>query len=230
MRYAMLAAISLRACYGMPGTDNDHTVPPAEKSTWISETMVTCATASGGGRSFDFVITAGLRAGSLSEAYSYEKPLPDSVSGSSPQPTTATETLTITGSQWHVNSVGARLGFTAPQVTDWVDETELVCLFGPGTGEALVLVVTAGLSAGSKASGHKYIVPQPWNRSHVNLETSAGETLTVTGSMFGLLTSSAVLRVGGTACAFTVWHADTSVQGLVREGACSFLTLSPLSL
>ena len=122
-----------------------------EATEWISASAVGCKVGSGVGRTMRVGMTAGVQAGSLTEAVCFDLgygvvPGPDSSNVA-----WSISSVTISGALMGSSGYSdrARAGSTACEATDWTSESLVVCRSGLGVGDTMRLAITTGGQAGS---------------------------------------------------------------------------------
>ena len=123
-----------------------------EGSEWESETSVRCLASIGSKKSRRFVMTAGVRAGSVSEAWSYDSPARMSLITASNVVGTGGTSVTVYG-----RSIGgtkgfshkSRAGHTACEGTEWQSDTSIACLVGHSLAGTRRMAMTVGDQSGS---------------------------------------------------------------------------------
>ena len=99
-----------------------------EATSWSSDSSVLCTSPSGVGGTLRAVITAGQRAGTITEMISYDpRPAFAEVGGGGNMPSTGAAEITVTGVDFATSdsSVAMRLGFTATEATEWIADTTI---------------------------------------------------------------------------------------------------------
>jgi hypothetical protein len=127
------------------------------------------------------------------------------------------------------------LGNTACEVQKWKDDSTLLCLVRAGFGKVdlslrlfpdqqLCLGTAGGICTATKAGAFMYDGPHPSAlQGPMNGPSSSEQTITVTGSHFGITNPGAFLTasVGRTACSETIWVSPTSLTCKLRPGVGS---------
>ena len=154
-------------------------------------------------------VTAGVRVGSVTEAFSFDAGSL-SVLTRGNRAATGSASVTVHGSGFghHSYTQAARAGDTACEATDWASDTTVLCKVSSGVRGTRRAVMTVGLVSGSLSDTFSYDVG---SLSVVVHNDSIGAVVTVEGSRFGTSDYTGQARVGGSACEATIWTADTSV-------------------
>jgi len=213
-----------------------------EASTWISDSSVTCAAATGTGGSRQLTITAGLLVASVSEVLSYDIPSLKSITelklmellGScnatdsreavcaaaehlldADDTTAALVTLGVDFLH-HRYSEAVSIGQTASVASVWSGTTELTCKVAAGVAGTHRSVITVGeltRSVSDAFSYHHQIVD-----SVDNMAASGRLLATIVGSGLGKDMYSGIGRLGLTGCEASGWTSDTSVLARFPTG------------
>merc|ERR1719199_1337483 len=140
-------------------------------------------------------VTAGGRAGTTTEAASYDVASPSgAVRGNAAS--TGSVSMTVSGS--------GRVGGTACETTlGWESDSSVRCLSAGGVYGTLRVSVTAGGRAGTTTEAASYDVA---SLSSVKRSNAA---ITGSGSGMGVLDYTGSARVGGTACESSEWESDS---------------------
>jgi hypothetical protein len=117
-----------------------------EATEWVSSTAVRCASASGVFATRRVLLTSGQEPSTLTEAYSYERPM---LSEILPANAAATGRMTITcfGSNFGLvdYTVAFRVGGTACEASRWVADSAVKCKLASGVSSNRWVEVSAGI-------------------------------------------------------------------------------------
>jgi hypothetical protein len=191
-----------------------------EGTEWESETSVRCLVGHGSRETRRLTLTTGERGGSMSEAYSLDaRSL--SVMRRSNHGSTGTASVTVHGSSLGSAALTAmgRMGQTGCEGTEWESETSVRCLVGHGARGTRRVAMTAGDRSGSMSEAYSFDVTGASMTSRGNRAGTGSASVTVHGSGLGLVSLTAMGRMGQTGCEGTEWESETSVRCLVGRGA-----------
>jgi hypothetical protein len=190
-----------------------------EGTEWESETSVRCLVGHGSRETRRLTLTTGERGGSMSEAHSLDaRSL--SVMRPSNHGSTGTASVTVHGSSLGSAALTAmgRMGQTGCEGTEWESETSVRCLVGHGARGTRRLAMTAGDRSGSMSEAYSIDVTGASMMSRGNRAGTGSASVTVHGSGLGLVSLTAMGRMGQTGCEGTEWESETSVRCLVGRG------------
>lgn len=120
------------------------------------------------------------------------------------------------------------MGGTACEATEWVAENAITCKISAGSrdrqiGAGLSLTVGVLVASLNRAVLYDSVSLKRFHETNVPVRES-NATVHVLGSEFGTYSGSPSARVGGSACAASVWQSDTSVSCRIVSGvAIGFL-------
>jgi hypothetical protein len=195
-----------------------------ESSVWVSATSILGKTPLGVSRSFLFVATLGERAGSLTDALSYDRAVLSHVYVSNQPATISTSnTLTMLGAGFLESYLTQRsgLGLTACEASEWTSHTSMACkLTRVITGSTLPASITIGASRNVISQQASYDVSTMSSLVRANgVGTGSPALVTVHGSGLGLAGLTAMGRGGQTGCEKTEWDSETSVRCMTGHGS-----------
>ena len=175
-----------------------------EASAWASDTSLVCKTAGGLYATLRVVLTAGTRAGSLTDAVSYDTPVLDLTRVRVNLPSTGSVSMTVVGSGLGLaDYTGAsRLGATACEASGWESDSSIRCLSSGGVFGTLRVVVTAGVRVGSVTEALDYDAPGIYANINVfdssagNLPPAAASVIRLQAFGFGFFDSSPAAQLG----------------------------------
>ena len=186
-------------------------------SSWSSDTSVLCAIASSQQSSSRVVITAGSRTSSLTSAVSQDQFLILNA-GQGNFPKTGAVSLSIVGSQLGViiSSCPLRQHVSNCEASLWKSDSSLVCKTTAGLIYALLsparLILSVGERAGSSSSMFSMSTAQLSSTKASNGAIgSVRDSITVSGSGFGVNSCCVIAGFGLTSAESTLWNSDTSV-------------------
>jgi hypothetical protein len=191
-----------------------------ERSTWESDTSVRCKTGLGLVGSHRAMLTAGRRAGSVTQslsivAFSISLVLRANRGG------TGSSSVTIYGAGLGPMShtVSMRLGMTTCERTAWQSDTSVRCQLGFSSLQTRHIVITAGVQASSTTQSFSH------DRLHLsgvgiyrNIFPFVPPLLTIFGMSFGLTDDSPVARVGQTTCEASIWTSQSAILCRIASG------------
>jgi hypothetical protein len=155
----------------------------------------------------------------MSEAYSLDaRSL--SVMRRSNHGSTGTASVTVHGSSLGSAALTAmgRMGQTGCEGTEWESETSVRCLVGHGARGTRRVAMTAGDRSGSMSGAYSSDMTGASMTSRGNRAGTGSASVTVHGSGLGLVSLTAMGRMGQTGCEGTEWESETSVRCLVGRG------------
>ena len=191
-----------------------------EATEWESETAVRCIVGHGTRGTRRVAVTAGDRAGSVSQTFSVDVPVL-SVMFPTNNPTTGVLMCTLRGSFLGLmgDSQKGRIGGSACEQTIWEAQTALRCKVPAGIRGTRKIVATAGRRAGTRTEIFSYDGPPGVSAMGLlNRAVTGAQVVTVTGLRFGMKDYTDKLRFGVTACEYTEWFSDTAVSALSAAG------------
>jgi hypothetical protein len=190
-----------------------------EGTEWESETSVRCRVGHGARGTRRTTVTAGERVGSMSEGYSVES-ASMSVLLRGNRGGTGSASVTVHGSSLGLVALTAlgRIGQTGCEGTEWESETSVRCLVGHGARGTLRVVITAGECVGSLSQGYSVEAASLGLEQLGNRGGTGSASVTVHGSSLGMVSFTALGRMGQTGCEGTEWESETSVRCLVGQG------------
>jgi hypothetical protein len=191
-----------------------------ESTEWWSETSVRCRTSHGAWSTRRLVMTAGERAGTATDAFSFDRPVISLVSRIN-HVTTGSVSLTLHGSSfWSLSdaSLRARVESTACESSVWKSTTTMMCRASSGVGGTRRVFVTVGQSIGSLTEAFSYCVPQISILSSQNCPAQGNCVVQIYGSGFGQTDFSTRARIGRTACIATPWTSESAIMCKIPRG------------
>ena len=186
-----------------------------EETGWQSDSSVTCRVGDrrAEGHSTSVAVTAGMRAGSMSEAGSYDAVL---ISGRELSNTAGSQalSLTVAGSLmgYAPMSLILRQGGSACVSTMWMSDSAVACSVAAGGGGSRGIVITAVLQSGTMSQVGSYDggdVSSVLGHNGGSRSQTASVTLMAQG--FGRTSASVSASNGWTGCEASVWASWSGV-------------------
>jgi hypothetical protein len=187
--------------------------------TWTSTTSVTTVGVHGVGSDLDISLTINSLIGTQTSAFTFDSPVvtqADSRNGA----TSGLTSVTLSGSNFGMQSVSATstVGETVCQTTAYVSSTSLVCASPAGTANGKYVSVTVSGLLGTQLNRFSYDGPALTDLMPYNAPTSAGASVTFTGTNFATADPTPTTVLGVTVCGTTKWTAVTSVTCMSPSG------------
>ena len=207
----------------------------AEATKWFSDSSLLCTRSMGIGQSRRFSLTVGFGMGSLTAAYSFDKPVASGLIwsifvqyvnlnilvGVPNSPPLAKGTIFIAGTSFGIAyfSQQGRAGSSSQAATVWFSTTLVSCnlVFGISASHHAVLTAGSELRMGSVTSVLSFDIPVPAYIQVTNAPMSGSTSITITGVDFGAEQNSLEAREIASACESTFWMSDSST--CTREAA-----------
>ena len=189
-------------------------------SEWVSVTSIHSLLAFGSLASNRLAITVGNRAGSMSEAISYDHIetrwflMLASEDFTCPEEYCGKDDMIIDVIGKSINfdtSVGVRMGNTICEETVWNSGTSVVCHVAAGCAFVSRLIVSAGVRPGSTSTGFTYF-RLITSMDAPNGKVTGGLSLTLTGRGFGKADYTPLIRMAESACDSNGWVSDSTVR------------------
>ncbi len=189
-----------------------------EMTQWTSDTSVVVKSAAGISRTLTITATAGVIVGTLTEAISYNIPMVVSMVGN--VRTAGQSSVTVSGGFFAQTdyTMASTFGGTACEATVWVSETTVVVKHPSGVSRTQIVTVTSGVMVGTVTEAVSYDAPSVHVIDVAVAKTVGTDSLTMTGSQFGMTDYSLQFRIGHTACEATNWKSETSVGVKISAG------------
>jgi hypothetical protein len=183
-------------------------------SMWQSSTLVRCNPPSGSGIPGQVALTIGVLIGtaSVDQAFTYDGPV-----------LTMFGVNAVTTQQTILSLAGINFGVAESDCTPtvavastlctsayWTSVTQILCRSPAGTGSAKDLRMTVSERVGSFFRALTYDAPVSTQVQNVNLTPTAGSSMTLTGTNFGVASLSVTIGVGRTVCGTSSWQSVTS--------------------
>lgn len=107
----------------------------------------------------------------------------------------------------------ASVGDTQCALTSWVSDSIMTCVTRPGTGQNKPVRISVSGQEGVLPGAYTFRPKPVVVAVHAtNAPVLGGASLAFSGLHFGMVDNTPVARVGGTACASTVWESDVSLR------------------
>jgi hypothetical protein len=189
-------------------------------SEWASVTSIRAMLAFGSSATSRLAITVGIRAGSMSEAISYDHIetlwflMLASEDTTCPENFCSKEDYIINVIGKSVNydtSVGVRMGDTMCEKTTWSSGTSIVCHVAQGCAFLSRLIVSAEVQPGSTSTGFTYF-RLITSMDAPNGKVTGGLSLTLSGRGFGTADYTPRIRMAESACDSSGWVSDSCVR------------------
>lgn len=189
-------------------------------SKWVTDTALSCTLAVGAGMQHSAAVTASRMVGSQSLVFTYDSPAVTSVALTNAAGSGGVY-VTVTGTNFGVDNLSGvvKLGDTACATVVWNSGSQMRCLLVPSAnGVALHSSVEISALVGTGLKMFTYDSPVLTYTSGMNVATTGGIVVTVTGTNFGSQDFGGSASLGSTACSATTFFSDTSVSCAVPSG------------
>jgi hypothetical protein len=205
-----------------------------ESSGWVSDSSVICKVPAGSGSALQVSVTTAVQVGTLTKAMNYSAPILTVIDFAEPNPTSEVvlslsnhapaggSDVTVSGANFGTvdMSIQMRIGGTAALQSVWVGEDAVWAKVSPGLGTEKAIVTTVSMLAGTLEGAISYDAPSLLSVQPAGDVPTAGQSnITVSGSNFGVFSSSVAVRAGFTSCEASYWISDTSVICKLSSGA-----------
>jgi len=202
----------------------------AESSSWVSGTSLYCLSSVGSQVTNRLCVTSQRRQGSISQIFSFDLHLISSVTppNSAAQGRRA-ELLSGLSFGTHDQSVQARIGSTACQVTQWRAGTSVRCRISPGISTQLQVVLTAGSGhvTGSRSVSFTFDLQTiVESLPYANFPRIGVQIFTMIGAEYGDTDYTMSPRVGYTLCEASIWLSDSSLACKIASGISTGLAIT----
>jgi hypothetical protein len=116
----------------------------------------------------------------------------------------------------------AVVGWSSAERSLWTSSSLVTCRISAGVKSTMHVLVTSGQRTGTLTELVSYDAPKirdavDWHR--INIPTTDSLSLYITGSSFGEMDPTAIVRVAGSAAESTNWVGDSSVAAMSTAGA-----------
>jgi hypothetical protein len=186
---------------------------------WASDTSVLCNMRDGSGLGLDVFYTVAQQQGSLTHAFSYDKPSALNITS---RCLAAAGTTVVTVSGWNFGDAEAlvdiRIGGTSCQTTTFLSFSEIRCLIAPGIAVDHTLTVQVQDQFGTLQFPVSYNAPAVHDVTVKSGPATGGTVVPILGKDFGAFDASTRSHVGATATTKSVWMSDSAVTGVVAQG------------
>jgi hypothetical protein len=186
-------------------------------SSWLSDTSLLCRLASSLHSSTRLVMTVGSTKDSLTNVMSQDLIVMSSV-GRDNSPKTGSVSISVIGSQFGGTTTSSplRQHISRCEASIWRSDSSVVCKTTSGLVFALLsparLILSVGDRVGSSSSLFSIYASQLSSTKASNgAVIGIRDSITVSGSQFGIASFCASLRFGLTNCEASVWFSDTSI-------------------
>jgi len=197
----------------------------AEASNWVSASSLVCKSTTGTnvpGSDLGTVVTAGVKAGSLSQAFTFNSPISSFHPANQAMRSTAwTSSLTVYGSDFGKSetSLASRFGESGTQASQWMSDSVMSCHTSAGLGPSLSAAITVAGAVDSATMMVSYDALQI--ASVIRVVQITVSLVFATASNIGTVQGSVRARESETGCEYTEWISDTV---LVCKPSASFST------
>lgn len=189
---------------------------------WISPTAVTCIGPEGTGQGLGMTVTVNAVVGTRTGIqFSYDSPVLSHLATFN-NPLTAGGTTTVSGSNFgtvNMTPSGA-LGSTVCGTTVWSTFSSVLCAVPKGYQGGFTLVSTISTIAGTTLSAFTYDAPVFSHPSTINAPTTAGASITLSGTDFGFVDWTVTAQFGSSlVCETTAWMTNTVLECVPPKSA-----------
>ena len=190
-----------------------------QATAWASDTFVLCKLQGGVGASLVSIFSSGFSTASFSSSFSYELSAISSLSNKQLE-TSGGVGNSVIGAHYGVNffSNTGRGGGSSSTSTTWKSDTSIVCIFSAGISGSLLFTLTTSSRVGSVTEAVTFHVESISSLLPTNLVASGQDSVTASGSEFGISLYSLSGRIGFTTFAQSNWISDTSTLCLSAAG------------
>ena len=210
-------------------------VSAAQRTSWDSDSSITAMPCDGLSASIRLILSAGIRIGTRTRAFTYNTPSLQAVIGirNFPAEYHTPVAITFAGSSFGVFhlSPNFRVANTVTQETKWVSDTSIIALSGAGVFGTEGVSVTAVIARiATRTELLSYDRPVVSSSGPGNQPTTGGNPISLAGRNLGINSYSGAARIsgnlesvpsnvnGGTACESNLWSSETSVVCLAPRG------------
>ena len=183
-------------------------------SSWQSATLVRCSAPSGAGLSGLVALTIGVLIGtaSVDQTFTYDGPVVTMFGVNAV--TTQQTILSLAGINFGIRESDCTptvaVGSTVCTSAHWTSVTQVICRSPAGTGGVKDLRITISERVGSLRGVLTFDAPVITQVQNQNLALTAGLSMTLSGTNFGIASSTVTVRVGLTFCGTSSWQSVTS--------------------
>jgi hypothetical protein len=124
------------------------------------------------------------------------------------------------------STIAVAVGPTLCRVATWTSDSAVTCRSPRGVGGAIVVETVIGSQKGQSVQVASYEAPVILRVTPPSLPPSGNAPVTVDGRSFGFFDASAVVTVGLSACASTLYVSDTSIKCVAPNGLGGNLNIS----
>jgi len=207
-------------------------------SIWLSDSSVACRTLAGISESKRQTATAALQTRTNTDTFSYNRLLVSEMSAGNSAVRRKMFISVVSPGALHAKvdfSLLLRLDGTRAEQSSWISTDEILCRLSmaiPSSPNLLsqVVVVTAGLQAGSLSKSHTFDAPNLSSLTQPNSPLVGGAVFSVIGVNFGPSSFSHFARSAMTACEASVWISDTAILSKSPAGVAASHTFVELSV
>jgi hypothetical protein len=188
-------------------------------SNWFSDSSLSARSPQGVGNKISGIVTSGVTTGSLTQAFTYNAPLPSSVLRGL-QPSTGSLMVSLFGSSisQSQNSAAARFGSTSSAVHTWTSDSSIRSRSVHSLGKAHPVSLSVGGSSASASQLLSFSVPVSVQLNPIFGGTSGSFSVTVLGRSLGLYGASQTVAIGVSVGSSSIWRSDSAINSLVTPG------------
>jgi hypothetical protein len=195
-----------------------------EMTSWLSDSGVMCAAATGMAYTLGSAITAGRSIGSITKLFSYNFGL---ISGfrTDNQAPSRLDTVSIFGLSFGTLALTTRtkIGQTGCAASKWISDSSCLCKASRSLSASWFLTATSGLKAGTRTAAYSFDTIKIVSAlSLMNAAKSGGQVFAIACQNCA---PSLQGRNGFTGCDRSEWNSDTSVLSKVGSGVLNTLRL-----
>lgn len=208
-------------------------VTSCSTSSWTSSSSIKCRSSDGIG-TIDVLATIDSMIGTSTNAFTYDSPVVSFTDPINAPPQGSSASISVYGFNFGTTdkSATAQLGMTVCQTTVWSTDSSVVCTSPPGAGLKVSMTLTLAAAIGTKTGAFSFDGPLLTLIDRMNMPTSGGSELTISGYNFGAENVSPSILLGSTACATVSWTSGSSLlcagspgYGLAQSTAVSIVSL-----
>ena len=190
-----------------------------ERTLWNSETTLRCSAGNGVYYTMKLVVTYPGGVSSVSILLTYNLAYASTLVTSN-TPITSSTYLTVQGLNFGVLNFCsfARSGRTDSEETLWLSDTSLYCSAGLALSWSKPFVLTTNGYTSSESNANSVDLVLLSYVFWSNRPITAATTLTLSGNLIGLTTTTVFARIAGTACENTIWQSETSLFCPIGSG------------
>jgi len=192
----------------------------AQSTLWKSNTAVVAKSPPGHHASLSIIFTACGAMGTMTVSFTFDSPV--ITKGTPVHGPAAGGTITMHGQDFGIADYSgmARFNGTACETTVWTSNSVAACKYPAGTGEYVSTIFSMASKKGTLTHVFTYDDPSITSLQGTNGMATGGMTLSIFGQNFGTNDYTVIAKVGGSACAKTIWVSDSYVGCKTPVGVC----------